>query len=86
MRRLFWPLVWVVAVGSLSQLFAAGRAWSTALSVGFVLSTGAWLVLFIGALFLLTLRMYAIERAQDHVVHRVAVFERLLERGADGVD
>ncbi len=84
MKRLILAGLWVVAIVSLSQLFEAGRTFDDSFGAWFVLETLLWLALLGGSLFVLTLRMYAIERKRGNVVRPVGVFERLLAGGEDG--
>jgi hypothetical protein len=82
-KRLFWLGTWIAAVVGLSHLFAAVRNWPGRLEAWYVVSTAGWFGVLAGAMFLLTLRMYARERAMGHVVRRIGIFERILERGDD---
>lgn len=90
MKRLFWLSMWVIATLSLSQLIEAGKTWQTGLGHGFGpglaygLETAAWLLGLVGSVGMLMLRSYAQERRRGRVVRPVALFERILERGADG--
>lgn len=84
MKRLVLGGLWAVAIVSLSQLFEAGRTFGTSFGLLFVLETVVWVLLLAGSLFVLTLRMYALERRRGHVVRPVGVFERLLAGGDDG--
>ncbi len=84
MKRLLLLALWAAAIYSLSRLFEAGRTWREELDTGFVVATLGWLALLAGSVFVLTLRMYAIERRRGHVVRQVGLFERLLEGGGSG--
>ncbi|NUP99373.1 MAG: hypothetical protein HUU35_05920 [Armatimonadetes bacterium] len=84
MKRAFWLGAWVGAVAALSQLIAAGKSWRTAMSGWFVLETLVWLAILVVTVGLLMLKSYALERRRGRVVNRIALFERLLERGGDG--
>lgn len=84
MKRLFWLGCWIVATYSLSRTIHAGRTWSDGLTFGYVATTLFWLMSLAGSVGLLTLRCYARERALGNVTRPVALFERLLQRGADG--
>jgi hypothetical protein len=66
--------LWVTATYSLSRLFAAGRDGHVGLATVF------WLAALAGSVFVLMLRMYAIERRRGHVKQPLALFERLLEK------
>ncbi|MCC7492566.1 MAG: hypothetical protein IT204_09480 [Fimbriimonadaceae bacterium] len=84
MKRAFWIGTWVVAILALSQVIEAGKTWREASGLLFVVETIGWCVALLGAVGLLTLRTYARERAKGNVQRPVALFERILERGADG--
>ena len=90
MKRLFWLAMWVLATVSLSQLIEAGKTWQLGLGsgfgagVGYVVETVLWVAGLVGAVGLLMLRSYAHERRLGRVQRPVALFERILERGADG--
>ena len=84
MKRLFWPATWAVAIVALSQTIHAGKVWRQEHGVGSAAVTLLWLALLSAAIWLLTLRMYARERALGRVARPVGCFERILERGADG--
>ena len=84
MRRFFWPAVWLVAIVSLSQTIHAGKALAQGVSALGMVAGLCWLTVLLVAMGLLSLRTYALERARGTLVHRIGLFERLLERGADG--
>ncbi len=90
MKQLFWLSMWVVATLSLSQAIEAAKTWRSGLGAGFgpglafVVETACWLAGLAGAVGLLMLRSYAQERRRGRVQRPVALFERILERGADG--
>lgn len=83
MKRLVLGGLWATAIVSLSRLIALGKT-SVGLSLAVVAQGGFWLALLLGAMFVLTLRMYALEQRAGRVTRPVGVFERILERGAAG--
>jgi len=90
MKRFFWLGIWILATLSLSQVIEAAKTWQVGLGHGFgpglayVLETVCWVLGLVGAVLMLMLRSYAQERRLGRVVRPVALFERILERGADG--
>lgn len=81
MKALILGGLWLTAIVSLSQFIALCKS-GAGLSPVVLAQGGVWLALLSGSVFVLTLRMYALERRAGRVKRPVAVFERILERGA----
>lgn len=85
-KRVFWAVVWVVAIGSLSQSIQVAKALADGIGPMLLVRGAVSLAALFASLFLLTLRVYAIERARGNVVRPVAWFERILEKGETGAE
>lgn len=78
-RRLAKPLLWVVAILSLSETIAAVRAFFTGPDLWAWVGALIWPVLFIGSFFALSVFEYAKMKKAGRIIHPNRLYERLIE-------